>query len=112
MGGAGARAWHQTVSAGRNRGGGAGARRARVAGAVLSHGRDFSQRKSIDRRVHFAKSSLELRNRKIDLSKTGIVNIDNCKAEMIFGKPANLLKIIQLIGSDSEKAVICERTMD
>ena len=59
-----------------------------MAGAVLSHGRDFSQRKSIDRRVHFAKSSLELRNRKIDLSKTGIVNIENCKAGMIFGKAA------------------------
>src|ERR1700736_5441502 len=103
MGGAGPSAWDQTLSTGRNRRSGVGVRRARVAGAGLSHGRDFSQHQSVNRRVERAKSPFEFGLWKIGPSRTGIYNRE---AGMIFTDALDLLEIVQLIGSDSEKAVI------
>src|SRR6202011_4130778 len=102
---------NQTLSTGRNRRGGTGVRRARVAGAVLSHRRNLSPCGSVNRRVERAKSLFEFGLWKIGPSRIGSY-IDNREVGMIFTDALDLLEIIQLIGSDSEKAVIRERAVD
>ena len=41
--------------------------------------------------------------------KIGMVNCDNHKPKMISDEPLDLLKIVELIGRDVEKAVFFER---
>lgn len=78
-----------------------------MAGASLSYRRDFSQYQSVNRRAERAKSSFKFGSWKI-----GILNIENGKVGLISHNGANLLKIIQLISSDPENAVIGERAVN
>src|SRR6202051_1713232 len=102
MGAAAPRTWDQTLSTGRNRSGGVRIRRARVAGGGPFFWRNFSQYQSVNRRAERAKSPFEFGWWKIGSSRT-LVYIDNREAGMIFTNALDLLEIVQLIGSDSEK---------
>ena len=82
-----------------------------MAGTRLFDRGDFSQRQSVNRRAHFLKSPLELGWRKIGPSRTGI-RVDHCEAKVICGNAADFLEVIELVGRDSQNAIVRKRAMD
>ena len=93
-----------------------------MAGASLSHGRDFSQRQSINRRAERAESPFEFGLWKIGPSRTGVYidlpsprlrrrgAID--KAPIRSDKIFDPLKVIELVSRDVQNTVRLKRTMN